>query len=93
MSRAESADLASRGESARFLDPRLALQTLHPAPGQRSLQVHGLDAGRYTTVAFDAHGRRPDVQLEPASFEVGEGVASVRLVLPPPAPERAPQRR
>lgn len=83
LSRAEAAVLAARGESTRYLDHRLWRQMLHPAPGERSLQVRGLDAGRYTTVAFDAHGRRPDVQLQPESFAVGPDVAKVLLTLAP----------
>ncbi|HVS18301.1 MAG TPA: hypothetical protein VMT18_06860, partial [Planctomycetota bacterium] len=83
LSQPEAAALTARGESAIFFDPHLSAQGLGTAPNGRAVVLRGLADGRHTILAYDAYGRRPDVQFEPAVFEVGPGVASVHLTLAP----------
>jgi len=80
---AGAARLAASGESVSFLDGRLHAQLLRPMQGDHRVELRGLREGRHLVVPLDRSGRRDDVRVEPASFEVAPGVTSVRLTLAP----------
>jgi RNA polymerase sigma factor (sigma-70 family) len=83
LAEADAARLAASGDLVPFLDARLSAQRLRPLQGDTRVELRGLRGGRHVLVAIDGHGRRDDVRVEPASFDVGPGVTSVRLTLAP----------